>query len=99
MAHAVTASGTPPARSNEPLNADSVRRARIDLAACLRWAARNGLEEGICNHFSAVLPERPDLFLVNPYGLAFAEVTAATSSKGTASRRRPPSTSMPSCTG
>ncbi|MCJ2048820.1 aldolase [Methylobacterium sp. J-070] len=77
MAHAVTASGAPPARSNEPLNADSVRRARVDLAACLRWAARNGLEEGICNHFSAVLPERPDLFLVNPYGLAFAEVTAS----------------------
>lgn len=77
MAHAVTASGTPPLRSNEPLNADSVRRARVDLAACLRWAARNGLEEGICNHFSAVLPERPDLFLVNPYGLAFAEVTAS----------------------
>jgi ribulose-5-phosphate 4-epimerase/fuculose-1-phosphate aldolase len=77
MAHAVTAPGSPPARSNEPLNADSVRRARIDLAACLRWAARNGLEEGICNHFSAVLPERPDLFLVNPYGLAFAEVTAS----------------------
>ena len=77
MAHAVNAPETPPVRSNEPLNADSVRKARIDLAACLRWAARNGLEEGICNHFSAVLPERPDLFLVNPYGLAFAEVTAS----------------------
>ena len=77
MAHPVTAPGTPPARSNEPLPGDSVRRARIDLAACLRWAARHGLEEGICNHFSAVLPERPDLFLVNPYGLAFAEVTAS----------------------
>ncbi len=46
MAHAVTASSTPPLRSNEPLNADSVRRARVDLAACLRWAARNGLEKG-----------------------------------------------------
>jgi len=77
MAHAVTASGTPPALINEPLDADSLRRARIDLAACLRWAARNGLEEGICNHFSAVVPGRPDLFLVNHYGLAFAEVTAS----------------------
>lgn len=77
MAHAVNAPDTPPLRSNEPLNADSVRQARIDLAACLRWAARNGLEEGICNHFSAVLPDRPDLFLVNPYGLAFAEITAS----------------------
>ena len=77
MAHPVAASGPPPSRGDEPPDADALRRARVDLAACLRWAARHGLEEGICNHFSAVLPERPDLFLVNPYGLAFAEVTAS----------------------
>ena len=108
MAHAVTASGTPPARSNEPLNADIVRKARIDLAACLRWAARHGLEEGICNHFSAVLPDRPDLFLVNPYGLAFAEVTASSLLlcdfhgnvlEGDGQPEAPPSTSTRSCTG
>lgn len=77
MAHPVAASGSAPARRNEPLDGESLRRARVDLAACLRLAARHGLEEGICNHFSAVLPERPDLFLVNPYGLAFSEVTAS----------------------
>lgn len=77
MAHPIATPQTPSARTNLPVDGDGLRRLRIDLAACLRWAARNGLEEGICNHFSAVLPERPDLFLVNPYGLAFAEVTAS----------------------
>ena len=56
---------------------DALRRARVDLAACFRMAARHGLEEGICNHFSAMVPGRDDLFIVNPYGLAFAEVTAS----------------------
>jgi ribulose-5-phosphate 4-epimerase/fuculose-1-phosphate aldolase len=40
-------------------------------------AARLGMHEGICNHFSAVVPGHDDLFLVNPYGYAFAEVTAS----------------------
>jgi ribulose-5-phosphate 4-epimerase/fuculose-1-phosphate aldolase len=52
-------------------------QARVDLAAALRMAARLGLEEGICNHFSAMVPGRDDLFLVNPYGLMFREVTAS----------------------
>jgi ribulose-5-phosphate 4-epimerase/fuculose-1-phosphate aldolase len=56
---------------------DALRQARIDLAACFRMTARLGLEEGICNHFSAVVPGRDDLFLVNPYGLAFREITAS----------------------
>jgi ribulose-5-phosphate 4-epimerase/fuculose-1-phosphate aldolase len=56
---------------------DALREARIDLAASLRMAARFGLEEGICNHFSAMVPGRDDLFLVNPYGLMFREVTAS----------------------
>ncbi|HYI84120.1 MAG TPA: aldolase, partial [Acetobacteraceae bacterium] len=55
----------------------AVRQARIDLAACFRMAARLGLHEGICNHFSLVVPGRDDLFLVNPYGWAFSEVTAS----------------------
>ncbi len=54
-----------------------LRQMRMDLAACFRMAARLGLQEGICNHFSAALPDRPDLFLVNPHGLAFAEVSAS----------------------
>lgn len=49
--------------------------ARIDLVAALRWANRLGLGEGICNHFSVELPGRPGLFLINPQGLHWSEVT------------------------
>jgi ribulose-5-phosphate 4-epimerase/fuculose-1-phosphate aldolase len=62
---------------NSDLDSEAVRRARVDLAACFRMAARLGLHEGICNHFSFVVPGRDDLFLVNPYGWAFSEVTAS----------------------
>ncbi|MDB5506383.1 MAG: class aldolase/adducin family protein [Devosia sp.] len=64
--------------SNAPaLDSDAVQQARVDLAACFRMAARLGMHEGICNHFSAVVPGYDDLFLVNPYGHAFSEVTAS----------------------
>ncbi len=62
---------------NSDLDSEAVRNARVDLAACFRMAARLGLHEGICNHFSFVVPGRDDLFLVNPYGWAFSEVTAS----------------------
>lgn len=62
---------------NTALDADSLRLAREDLAATLRIAALHGLSEGICNHFSLMVPGRDDLFLVNPYGLSFGEVTAS----------------------
>ena len=66
------------ARPNSPdLSTDAIRTAREDLAACFRMAARNGFEEGICNHFSAVVPGHDDLFIVNPYGHAFRELTAS----------------------
>ena len=62
---------------NSDLDGEAVRSARVDLAACFRMAARLGLHEGICNHFSFVVPGRDDLFLVNPYGYAFSEITAS----------------------
>lgn len=49
--------------------------ARLDLTAALRSASRQGLGEGICNHFSLALPERPGHFLINPQGLHWSEVT------------------------
>src|ERR1700730_6456072 len=55
----------------------AVMQARVDLAACFRMAARLGMAEGICNHFSALVPGCEGLFLVNPYGLAFEQVTAS----------------------
>ena len=58
------------------LDSPTVITTRTELAACFQLAARHGLEEGICNHFSAMVPGRDDLFFVNPYGYAFEEITA-----------------------
>ncbi len=51
--------------------------ARVELAACFRLAARFGFEEGICNHFSAVVPGHDGLMFINPFGYAFGEITAS----------------------
>ena len=77
MAHELNATGHSGPRDFDGIDQGALWRTRVDLAACFRMAARYGLEEGICNHFSALVPGREDLFLVNPYGLAFAEVTAS----------------------
>ena len=108
MAHSLNTSFPRPSGPNQPnLETEEIWQARVDLAACFRMAARYGLEEGICNHFSALVPGYDDLFIVNPYGYAFRELTAsscwsatstATSSRARDSRRRPPSTSMPAST-
>jgi ribulose-5-phosphate 4-epimerase/fuculose-1-phosphate aldolase len=52
-----------------------ITQARMDLAAALRWAARLGLSEGICNHFSLAVPGSEDRFLINPQGLHWSEIT------------------------
>lgn len=57
------------------LTNDPVTQARLDLTTALRSAARHGLNEGVCNHFSMVVPGRTDLFLVNPQGLHWSEIT------------------------
>ena len=78
MAHELSPkTAAPPILRNQSLDNEAVRQARIDLSACFRMAARLGLQEGICNHFSALVPGHDDLFLVNPYGWAFAEITAS----------------------
>lgn len=78
MAHELNfAKGQPAVLRNAPLDTAEIWQARVDLAACLRMAARLGLEEGICNHFSALVPGHPDLFLVNRLGWAFQEATAS----------------------
>jgi ribulose-5-phosphate 4-epimerase/fuculose-1-phosphate aldolase len=55
---------------------DPLLQARLDLAAVLRWAARLGYQQGICNHFSLMAPQSDELFLVNPEGLFWSEVRA-----------------------
>jgi ribulose-5-phosphate 4-epimerase/fuculose-1-phosphate aldolase len=78
MAHELNRSPAAPTLLRRvDLDTQAIRQARIDLAASLRMAALLGLEEGICNHFSAVVPGHPDLFLVNRLGLSFHEATAS----------------------
>ena len=48
---------------------------RVDLAAAFRLAVRLDLHEGVCNHFSVMLPDGKR-FLLNRYGLHWSEVTA-----------------------
>jgi ribulose-5-phosphate 4-epimerase/fuculose-1-phosphate aldolase len=60
---------------------------RVDLAAAFRLAVRMDLHEGVCNHFSAMLPDhsedgsveapRKATFLLNRYGLHWSEVSAS----------------------
>ena len=49
---------------------------RVDLAAAFRLAVRMDLHEGVCNHFSVMLPDGRT-FLLNRYGLHWSEVTAS----------------------
>ena len=56
------------------MDTEAIRQARIDLTAILRWADRLGLSEGICNHFSLVVPGTTDRFLLNPQGLHWSEL-------------------------
>jgi ribulose-5-phosphate 4-epimerase/fuculose-1-phosphate aldolase len=62
---------------NDDLDSQEIWQARVDLAACFRAAAQLGLSEGVCNHLSCMVPGRDDLFLVNPDGWSFAEITAS----------------------
>lgn len=50
---------------------DALRR---DLAAAFVLAERFGFSEGICNHFSAVAPGEGERYLINPYGVHWAEM-------------------------
>ena len=51
------------------------QQARADLAAAFRWIARLGMHEGVCNHFTVMLPDHR--FLINPKGVGFHRITAS----------------------
>ena len=57
------------------VDGEAVRQAKVELAATCRWAARLGMQSGVCNHFSVVVPGRPDLMLINPEGYFWSEVS------------------------
>ena len=50
---------------------------RVNLAACYRLVAMYGWDDLVFTHISARVPGPEHHFLINPYGMAFAEVTAS----------------------
>lgn len=55
---------------------DPCARVRIDLAVAHRWSARWHWNEGVVNHFTALVPGHRDRFYAIPYGLHWNEVRA-----------------------
>ena len=56
---------------------EAERRIRCDLAACYRLVALFGWDDLIFTHISARVPDEPDHFLINPYGMLFEEINAS----------------------
>ena len=56
------------------MDSPAVTEARKDLACALLAAHKLGLSEGVCNHFSLAVPDRPGHFLINPQGLLWSEI-------------------------
>ena len=52
-------------------------KVRVDLAACYRLVAHFGMDDLIYNHISARVPGADEHFLINPYGMAYEEITAS----------------------
>ena len=50
---------------------------RVDLAACYRLIAMYGWDDLVFTHVSARVPGPDDVFLINPYGMLFEEITAS----------------------
>ena len=50
---------------------------RVDLAACYRLVAQYGWDDLVFTHITAKIPGADNQFLINPYGLMFAEITAS----------------------
>ena len=50
---------------------------RTDLAACYRLVAKLGMSDLIYNHITAKVPDSPNHFLINPFGLLYNEITAS----------------------
>ncbi|MEM9029556.1 MAG: aldolase [Pseudomonadota bacterium] len=52
----------------------TVTQLRRELAAALRFAEQFGFSEGICNHFSVVVPGDEERYLINSYGVHWSEM-------------------------
>src|SRR5437764_11209104 len=52
-------------------------QARVDLAAAHRLAVMHGLNEGIFNHLTQLVPGKSDRYYQIPFGLHWSEVKAS----------------------
>lgn len=59
------------------LEVSKIAELRRQLAAAFRLAVRFNLHEGVCNHFSIRVPGDEELYLINPMGLHWSEITAS----------------------
>ncbi|MEL6372880.1 MAG: aldolase [Pseudomonadota bacterium] len=55
-------------------NTTTLTSLRRDLASALRLAAHHDFHEGICNHFSVVVPGDDERYLINPYGVHWSRM-------------------------
>lgn len=69
--------GTAPTRPVREQVSEAEWNTRVDLAAAYRLMVKYGMTDMIYNHITARLPDRPDEFLINAYGLHYSEVTAS----------------------
>ena len=65
-------------RTTRPLDcSDEEWAIRVDLAACYRLVHDHGWTDQIYNHITARVPGPDHHFLINPFGLAYDEITAS----------------------
>ena len=50
---------------------------RVDLAAAFQWTARLNMHEAVANHFSLVLDDKNERFLINPNQRHFSRIKAS----------------------
>jgi ribulose-5-phosphate 4-epimerase/fuculose-1-phosphate aldolase len=68
--------GAAPAAGKLPMG-KAEREARLQLAACYRIFNHLGWVEMIFNHITLRVPGPEKLFLINPFGLHYSEITAS----------------------
>ena len=68
--------GAAKAQRNLPITREE-REARVQLAACYRIFNHLGWVEMIFNHITLRVPGPEKLFLINPFGLHYSEITAS----------------------
>jgi len=56
---------------------DLVQQAKVQLAAALRLAVHDELDEGIDNHFTVEVPGQPGRYLILPFGIHWSEARAS----------------------